>query len=211
MGHPEHQLGALTPLEEREGLFGPVRVFTDTTHTWMLIGNQVQGGRGHDGSNYCPHVSSLVQLCGNTTSILMIGLGFGEAVCAILEANPSANVTCVEIDPVIFELAMRYNPSLSVHVHSGRCCVVIGDALNWVKYTQDRYDVGVADAYQGNNEVFLPWSLILGLNACCDYVVLNTLGENRPQLGLALQSLGTPISILTHDDASNVLYSFSSL
>lgn len=81
--------------------------------------------------------------------ILIIGLGGGLLPRAFSQVIPSANVTSVEIDPVVVKLAKKYfyyseSPKIKTIIRDGR--VFIKRAKNQTK----RYDWIILDAFNGD-------------------------------------------------------------
>ncbi len=76
---------------------------------------------------------------------LILGSALGGAVAAILEADPRAEVTAVEIDPLVTELARRLVPRLD----GPRVRFVVEDARLFLREDTGAYDYIVVDVFAG--------------------------------------------------------------
>jgi predicted membrane-bound spermidine synthase len=76
---------------------------------------------------------------------LILGSALGGAVAAILEADPQAEVTAVEIDPLVTELARRFVPSID----QPRVRFVVEDARLFLREDRGAYDYIVVDVFSG--------------------------------------------------------------
>jgi predicted membrane-bound spermidine synthase len=76
---------------------------------------------------------------------LVLGSALGGAVAAILEADPRAEVTAVEIDPLVTEQARRMVPRLD----GPRVRLVVEDARMFLREDRSAYDYIVVDVFAG--------------------------------------------------------------
>ncbi|HEX8704455.1 MAG TPA: fused MFS/spermidine synthase [Myxococcaceae bacterium] len=76
---------------------------------------------------------------------LILGSALGGAAAAILEADPRAEVTAVEIDPLVTELARRLVPRLD----GPRVRFVVEDARLFLREDTGAYDYIVVDVFAG--------------------------------------------------------------
>jgi predicted membrane-bound spermidine synthase len=76
---------------------------------------------------------------------LILGSALGGAVAAILEADPQAEVTAVEIDPLVTELARRFVPGID----QPRVRFVVEDARLFLREDRGAYDYIVVDVFSG--------------------------------------------------------------
>lgn len=102
------------------------------------------------------------------TTCLVFGLGGGDVIRSILKRYPETEVTCIEIDPVMIEVAKKYfdiysssDPPASGESRSSRPALPAGrqartikiinvDAFEWIKNKQNKkYDLVVVDLYIG--------------------------------------------------------------
>ncbi|HEY1725348.1 MAG TPA: fused MFS/spermidine synthase [Steroidobacteraceae bacterium] len=86
-------------------------------------------------------------------SILEIGFGGGSTAGYLHRSLPSAEVTSVELDPVIAAFAQKYfgaRPDKTFHV-------VVSDGRLFLRNTSDSYDMILVDAYRGP---FVPFHLL---------------------------------------------------
>jgi spermidine synthase len=86
-------------------------------------------------------------------AILEIGLGGGRTANYLHLHIPQARITCVELDPVVIELAQRY---FGVRADE-RLQIVQRDGRLFLRQTQDDYDIILIDAYRGT---FVPFHLL---------------------------------------------------
>lgn len=83
-------------------------------------------------------------------SVLMVGLGSGAGVVQLLANFPDVDVTVVEIDPAIKQVATECFPLLEYYSDQGRLNIVIADATDFLA-DKGVWDVGMADAYTGQS------------------------------------------------------------
>ncbi len=76
---------------------------------------------------------------------LILGAALGGAMGAVLAANPDAQITAVEIDPLVVELAQRHVPSL----RSPNVKFVVEDARLFLREDTSQYDYIVVDVFSG--------------------------------------------------------------
>lgn len=80
--------------------------------------------------------------------VLMIGLGGGTALHAIRALLPEADLTVVEIDPEIVDVARKF-----FAVDDARAKILVGDGYAHVDANQGVYDVILDDAFLAPKEV----------------------------------------------------------
>ena len=161
-----------TLLEQRQGLFGQIRVFRDDNSIWMNFDDVMQGGICSDGTYYLPHTQGWVKASENCKDILIIGLGPGEVVKALLNHSPRNKITIIEIDPVVVELALKYFP----HLNNTCVEIILADAATYLQNSNRHWEIGLSDAYQKNCLPYLPDDLINALLSHCNNVCVNCLG-----------------------------------
>jgi spermidine synthase len=130
-------------LEQREGLYQTIRVFTDrTTYVQMNLGPTFQTSMSlQTGEPLYPYASKMVELAGDVhgKNILIIG-GAGHSQARSLEKR-GATVTEVEIDPFVVSLSDRYFGKVQ-----GR--VITTDGRAYLEGLQgETYDLILLDAY----------------------------------------------------------------
>jgi spermidine synthase len=118
---------------------------------------------------------------------LILGLGGGTVVKLIRKYWPEANITGVDIDPVIVELGRKYLGLKKDDVN-----IKIGDAS---KFTKEKYDLVIVDLYNGYNfpKKFEDENFLKSLTKN-NLVIINRLyfGDKRPlavKFGLKLQKI----------------------
>ncbi len=203
-------------IESCQGMFGPVWVADRDDQRQLLIGPQVQGGAKLDKDGEPGPIAVSAYLSGwllagsqnPDSSGLMIGLGSGAGVVALLHNFPDMDITCVEIDPVVIRLAVKHFPLVSKYQDEGRLRLVEEDASKYLATAlenDDEWDVGYADAYQGENSVHLPEPMVLGLAGTCNHLWINMIdkpdGESVKKLNKLLTEAGCPLT--TWYDANN--------
>lgn len=76
---------------------------------------------------------------------LVLGLGGGTVISLLNKYYPETDITSVEFDPMIIEIAEQYFDIKA----SVKLKIINADALSWVKNTQDKYDLVFFDLYLG--------------------------------------------------------------
>lgn len=82
--------------------------------------------------------------CSEELSVLILGLGGGDVVKQLRNNFKSnANITAVEIDPVIIEIALKEFDIIP----NSKLEIVNNDANVFLKYTKERYDLVIVDLF----------------------------------------------------------------
>jgi len=79
-------------------------------------------------------------------SILILGLGGGSLVKLLNKYFPQAKIIGVEIDPLMVELGQQYLELLKAK----NLKIIIDDAMNFVKKTNEKFDLIFFDLYIGD-------------------------------------------------------------
>ena len=96
--------------------------------------------------------ASLLRPAGPPRSILMLGLAGGTTFRALRHLLPDAELTAVDIDGELIELARKH-----MRLDELRCDVHIDDAYRWIKRCRRRFDVVIDDVYlAGKTDVYRP-------------------------------------------------------
>lgn len=158
-------------LIRRQGMFGPVEVRDGPEARELLLNGQVQGGSyltpsakqvddelpgtapGPVSSSAYPLGWLLAGLANNRGSGLMIGLGSGAGAVQLLHNFPQIDLTVVEIDPVIANLALKAFPLLDWYINRGQLNIVLADAQQYLSGRPDVWDFACADAYTGGQHL----------------------------------------------------------
>ncbi len=83
---------------------------------------------------------------GQVRHVLIIGGGDGAMLREVLH-HPVAQVTQVEIDQAVIEMARQYLPNHSAGAYDDpRLQLIIADGMNFVRDTDDRFDVIICDS-----------------------------------------------------------------
>lgn len=80
--------------------------------------------------------------------ILILGGGDGLLAAELLNKFPKSKIKLIELDPTMIELASRNNRFLELNehaLHNPLVQVQVADAYNYVRKTQDRYDLVFVD------------------------------------------------------------------
>lgn len=96
--------------------------------------------------------AALLRPGGPPRSILMLGLAGGTTLHTLRLLLPEVEITAVDIDPEIIELARRH-----MHLDDTNAEVHIADAYEWAAASRKQYDVVIDDCYlAGETDVFRP-------------------------------------------------------
>lgn len=197
----------------RQGMFGPLQVVRRDDVQALLLNGQVQGsaflepsakivdqsldGPGPVASSPYTYGWLLAGVHQPYGSAVMIGLGSGIGAVQLLYNFPQLDVTVVEIDPIMAEVALRNFPLLDYYLDQGRLNIVIADANEYLK-TADHFQVGMADGYDGGSSFKLIDSYIPKLCERCDDVIINAIDSPTAQHLTALVGVcaasGRPIT-----------------
>ncbi|MEZ6021890.1 MAG: fused MFS/spermidine synthase [Hyphomonadaceae bacterium] len=102
---------------------------------------------------YTQFVTVALAYTAQARNVAEIGLGGGRIASYLHDFIPTTNVTCVELDPGVVELAQRY-----FGVRQGpRLRIVTRDGRVFMARARDRYDIIIVDAYQGT---LVPFHLV---------------------------------------------------
>jgi spermidine synthase len=144
-----HWLTELTLLEQREGYYQTIRVFTDgVSSVQMHLGpNYETVVNLSTGEPEFPYAKKMVELTGNPAGkkVLIIG-GAGHSIAHGLE-RLGAQVTEVEIDPFVVQLSDTYFGAIKGQV-------VVEDGRTYVDQAADnQFDYVMLDAFNGVNYI----------------------------------------------------------
>lgn len=136
-----------TPLYEGKTAFQQVEIFeNDALGRVMALDGIVQTTERDEFIYHemLAHVPLFAH--GAAHDVLIIGGGDGGALREVLRHGVS-RVTMVDIDGEVIDLSRRYLPNLSAGAFDDpRATVVVGDGLQFVADTQERYDVIIVDS-----------------------------------------------------------------
>jgi len=96
--------------------------------------------------------AALLRPAGPPRSVLMLGVAGGTTLRTLRHLLPDAEITAVEIDPDILEIAREHMEldRLGVEIH-------VADAYEWVRQCKRKFDVVIDDCYlAGAEDVFRP-------------------------------------------------------
>jgi hypothetical protein len=130
----------------------------------------------------------------------MVGLGSGAGAVALLDNFPALDLTVLEIDPAVIDLACEHFPLLNHYQDLGRLRLVRCDAERYLQEAHqrgERWDVGFCDAYQGHNDLCVSPLMLVSLLGACRDVWFNLIdastGPSIHGLQEALQELRQPL------------------
>ena len=84
---------------------------------------------------------------GQAKRVLIIGGGDGGMLREVLRHDSVEHVTMVEIDSAVIEMAKEYLPNHSAGAFDDkRAHIVIADGMDYVRQTEDRFDVIISDS-----------------------------------------------------------------
>ena len=84
---------------------------------------------------------------GSAKRVLIIGGGDGGMLREVLKHRTVEHVTMVEIDAAVIDMAKRYLPNHSAGAFDdARAHIVIADGMDYVRETDDRFDVIISDS-----------------------------------------------------------------
>ncbi len=151
----------------RNGMFGKIEVIdSDDDKRFLLLNGQIQGAGflQPDGTAVSPFMKNagplvpassymygwlLAGAMHPSASAVMVGLGSGMGAIGLLH-NSSMDLTVIEIDQVMVDVARQSFPLLQHYEMEGRLNIVTADAKDYLEQS-DTFDVGFADAYDGQS------------------------------------------------------------
>lgn len=92
---------------------------------------------------YLQHMFASYLLLPEQNRVMIVGLGGGSMVHFLQKYDPKVRIEAIEIDPVVVELAERF---FAVR-QNDNVRLVVADAFDYLKRTQNRYDVIYMDAF----------------------------------------------------------------
>jgi len=156
---------------QRKGRFGVIEVVDHGQQRILLLNGQQQGASylrpsaaivheslpygapGPISSSIYPLGWMLGAVMNPSATASMVGLGSGSGAVQLLYNFPRVDLTIIEIDPVMVQVALDNYPLLVHYMDEGRLNIVIEDAARFYEDHFDEWDFGCADAYDGGNEI----------------------------------------------------------
>jgi spermidine synthase len=92
---------------------------------------------------YLQHMFASYLLQPQQKRVMIVGLGGGSMVHFLQKYDPEVSIEAVEIDPVVVELAERF---FAVR-QNDRVRLIVADAFEYLRQTQNTYDVIYMDAF----------------------------------------------------------------
>ena len=200
----------------RQGKFGPISIHENRDARLLLLNSQVQGG-----SYFTPSAASvddalpsdapgpisispyalgwlLAGIHDPQATAVMTGLGSGAGAVQLLAAFPNIDLTVVEIDPVMVQMALKSFPLINWYMNRGRLNVVIKDAGQYFRESSDVFDFACVDSYTGGatlEEDYLP---MVAKRAKEVYINLidKHAGVKMLDVMVKLQTAGNPVTEL---------------
>ncbi len=202
----------------RQGMFGPIEV-ADVSFSGagmarcVALNGQVQGGAlleppavdvdprlPADAPGPCaesPYTLGwlLAGLEKSNGSGLMVGLGSGAGAVQLIHNFPQIDLTVVEIDPVMVQVALDTYPLIEFYMDRGRLQIEIGDARDYLAGRYEVWDYGFADGYTGDPDLVTDYLPLLCDRA--DRIFLNVIdrwaGPMMTHVARTLRSKNKPI------------------
>lgn len=215
---PELKESLPETLEAGVSTFGKVAISKDPALLHLHIGDQDQGsvyldpsaslcypGVGGPGPfSPCFHVNGLL-LAGiqhPNGHLLMMGLGLGAGVVALLHHLPKLQLTVVEADELVIRMAFDHLPLLEFFKSTRRLKVVHQKAQDFLDENQQQFDAGLLDLYQGENQQpHVQTAFLSQLHETCDNLWMNLIGslsdDYVPSVLRRLEDIGKPASFLS--------------
>lgn len=152
-------------------MFGPIQVVDRGDARLLLLNGQTQGGSllQPPAASVDPRLPSdapgplsssaytlgwvLAGLQNRYGSGVMIGLGSGAGVNELLYCCPDVDLTVIEIDPVMVDMALRGFPLLGYYLDRGRLDIKVASAEKYLREHNDVWDFGCADGYTGEQDL----------------------------------------------------------
>jgi spermidine synthase len=155
------QVSSRSLIERRESQYNTIYVVRQDTVVTMMFGvnEQLFSESAYDTADpgrlvfdYTQMMMSGLAYPNQPRTILEIGLGGGRMASYIRDEMTDASITCVELDPVVIELARRH---FALREDS-RLRVAQGDGRIFLDRSREAYDMIKLDAYRGT---FVPFHL----------------------------------------------------
>lgn len=175
----------------KQGMFGPIEL-RDTAQTReLLINGQVQGGAYLEPSAASvdsnlpdaapgPMSSSAYSLGWffgplqyPNGSGIMVGLGSGAGAIQLLYNFPEIDLTVIEIDPAVVDMACQGFPLIEYYLNKGRLNIQLADAEKFLATRPDTWDFACADAFTGEQGLRIGYLPLLCDHA--DTILLNVI------------------------------------
>ena len=149
-------------LESKESLYNNIYVYSEPPYVSMTFGHNRRiytesMYNTHDDRDlpveYTRYMTASLMYAKDVHSILEIGFGGGRTSWYLHRFLPNVQVTSVELDPAVLELAKKYfgirdEPNFQVVNRDGRL---------FLSESKDKYDIILIDAYRGP---FVPFHLL---------------------------------------------------
>jgi spermidine synthase len=155
--HAEQQL-----LEERSSAYNNIYVHKDGTNIIMQFGRNERFFTESVYNtkdelelpvSYTRFMTVALAYSSGLDNLLEIGFGGGRTAWYLHKHVPSLDITCVELDPAVVELATKY---FGVR-QEARFKIAIADGRNYMAKSKETWNVIMIDAYRGT---FVPFHLL---------------------------------------------------
>jgi len=197
-------------------MFGKIEIVDAEDARYLLLSGQIQGGSFHHPSaqSTVPGLRGVGAVAASSymagwllagamhpaASVVCVGLGSGAGIIQLLACCPSVDVTVVEIDPVMVEVARKAFPLLQYYEMVGRLNIATADAKDYLD-SEDMFDVGLADAYDGTS-YNIKDSYMPALFSRCKHVYANVIdaitGQSTRHLLELAHKFDKPIKYRLH-------------
>lgn len=127
--------------------------------------------------NYYDYIALAPTLRPHSQSAVVLGLAGGTLTRQLVEYYPSLDITGVEIDPKIIEVAQRW-----FDLDSQSIQMIVDDGRNFMQASDDRYDLVFMDVF--TNEYYIPWHMTT-------VEFFETVAAHQPQDGIITMNIGS--------------------
>ncbi|PCJ21601.1 MAG: hypothetical protein COB02_03110 [Candidatus Cloacimonadota bacterium] len=184
-----------TVLEKKDFHLGEIFVVQNKVSRRLFINQQNQGGsllyldekKGLIPSckpeSFCSlvfHPAANENLNGH---LLILGLGSGAGIIALLHEFESLSIDVVEKFKEVVDLALKYFPLLNQYIDEGRLKIIVDDGLNYIQKLSDEsypklYDALCLDMYYGEQEFSfsLDSTVLCSINCITKSIWMNYIG-----------------------------------
>jgi spermidine synthase len=157
LAHAEPQL-----IEERNSTYNNIYVYKEGANVMMMFGHnrRFYTESIYDTTNelalpvvYTRFMTVGLAYAGAADNLLEVGFGGGRTAWYLHKHMPSLDITCVELDPAVVELAKKHFAVRS----EDKFKIVVADGRSYMMKSRETWNVIMVDAYRGP---FVPFHLL---------------------------------------------------
>jgi len=124
---------------------GKIEVIEINSKKKIIVGGAEQTGGTITGM-WDKTISKIKNKRSKIKTCLVLGLGGGDVIRSILKRYPKVDITCIEIDPVMINVAKKYFDIKNTK----KLNIIQRDAFEWIKKNNNRqFNLIVVDLYIG--------------------------------------------------------------